>query len=260
MQRGTSSLVLLCVDVRGMAVTMNIAHRGASALAPENTMTSFERAVELGADAIELDLHLSRDGELVVIHDDTLDRTTNGHGPVNERSLEELKRLDAGRWFGEEFAGERVPTLAEVLERFAGKVPLALEVKAGSAFFPGIEEEVVSALRRHSAIEQAAVASFDHYALQRLKEIEPTLRTAALLVGRPVSVSAIAGPGRAEAMALEASLVTKTEVEACRAAGLQLVVWVVNEPALMRHFIGLGVDGIITDRPDLLRMALNLHR
>jgi glycerophosphoryl diester phosphodiesterase len=241
-------------------VTLNIAHRGASALAPENTTAAFEKAVGLGADAIELDLHLSRDGELVVIHDDTLDRTTDGLGPVYERSLEELKRLDAGRWFGEGFAGERVPTLAEVLQRFAGKVALALEVKAGSAFFPGIEERVVSTLRRHSAIGQTAVASFDHYALQRLKEIEPALRTVALLVGRPVSISGLAGPVKAEGVALEASLVTKTEVEACRAAGLQLVVWVVNEPAQMRHFIELGVDGIITDRPDLLRMALNLHR
>jgi len=239
---------------------LNIAHRGASALAPENTMAAFERAVELGADALELDLHLTRDNELVVIHDDTLDRTTDGLGPVHERSLEDLKRLDAGRWFGEGFAGERVPTLAEVLQRYAGKVPLALEVKAGSAFFPGIEERVVSTLRRHSATGHVAIASFDHYALQRLKEIEPTIRTAALLVARPVSISALAGPVKADSVALEASLVSKTEVEACRAAGLQLVVWVVNEPAQMRHFIELGVDGVITDRPDLLRMALSLHR
>ena len=240
-------------------MTLNIAHRGASALAPENTIAAFERAVELGAGVIELDLHMSQDGELVVIHDDTLDRTTDGSGPVHQRSLAELMRLDAGRWFGEGFAGQRIPRLDEVLDRFAGKVPLALEVKAGSTFFPGIEEKVVSALRERAAIDHAAVASFDHYALRRLKEIEPTIRTAALLVGRPVSVSAIAGPAKADGLALEASFVTKTEVEACRAAGLQIVVWVVNEPAQMRHFINLGVDGIITDRPDLLRLALTEH-
>ncbi len=123
-------------------MTLNIAHRGASALAPENTMAAFAMAVELGADAIELDLHVSRDGELVVIHDHTLDRTTDGEGPVHTRSLQELKRLDAGRWFGESFAGQRIPTLAEVLDRFSGKIPLALEIKAGSAFFRGIEERV----------------------------------------------------------------------------------------------------------------------
>jgi glycerophosphoryl diester phosphodiesterase len=223
-------------------------------------MAAFEKAVELGADVIELDLHMSRDGELVVIHDDTLDRTTDGSGPVHERSLEELMRLDAGRWFGEGFAGQRIPTLAQVLDRFAGKVPLALEIKAGSTFFPGIEEKVVSALRQHGAIDQGAVASFDHYALRRLKEIEPTIRTAALLVGRPVSLSALAGAAGADGLALEASLVTKTEVEACRAAGLKLVVWVVNDPAQMRYFISLGVDGIITDYPDLLRLALNERR
>ena len=241
-------------------MTLNVAHRGASALAPENTMAAFERAVELGADALELDLHLTRDNELVVIHDDTLDRTTDGSGPVHQRSLGELMRLDAGRWFGEGFAGQRIPRLAEVLDRFAGRVPLALEIKAGSTFFPGIEEKVVSALRQHGAIDQGAVASFDHYALRRLKEIEPTIRTAALLVGRPVSLSALAGPAKADGLALEASFVTKTEVEACRASGLQLVVWVVNDPAQMRHFIKLGVDGIITDYPDLLRLALNERR
>ena len=229
-------------------------------MAPENTMAAFELAVELGADALELDLHLTRDNELVVIHDDTLDRTTDGSGPVHHRSLGELMRLDAGRWFGEGFAGQRIPTLAQVLDRFAGKVPLALEVKAGSTFFPEIEEKVVSALREHAAIGDSAVASFDHYALRRLKEIEPTIRTAALLVGRPVSLSALAGPAKADGLALEASFVTKTEVEACRASGLQLVVWVVNDPAQMRHFIKLGVDGIITDRPDLLRLALSEHR
>ena len=240
-------------------MTLNIAHRGASALAPENTMTAFEKAIELGADVIELDLHLTRDDELVVIHDDTLDRTTDGRGPVHVRSLEELRRLDAGRWFADRFGGQRIPTLTEVLDRFAGKVPLALEVKAGSTFFPGIEEQVVAALRRYSAIDQAAIASFDHFALRRVKEIEPALRTAALLVGRPVSLPALASACGADGVALEASLVTGTEVEACRAAGLQLVVWVVNEPAQMRHFIGLGVDGIITDCPDLLRLALTPH-
>ena len=237
-------------------MTLNIAHRGASALAPENTMAAFEKAVELGADAIELDLHISRDGELVVIHDDTLDRTTDGQGPVHARSLQELKQLEAGRWFGERFADQRLPTLAEVLDRFAGKVLLALEVKGGSAFFCGIEERVVSVLHEHQVIERVAVASFDHHALLRLKALEPSLRTAALLVGRPVSIPVIAAACKADAMAMEFCLITKTEVDACRAAGLQCVVWVVNEPARMRSFIDLGVDGIITDRPDLLRQAL----
>lgn len=253
-------LLVHLTDIQSFAMTLNIAHRGASAYAPENTVAAFDKAVEQGADAIELDLHLSRDGDLVVIHDDTLDRTTDANGPVHELNLKDLKRLDAGRWFGKEFAGERIPTLTEVLQRFAGKVTLALEIKAGSSVFPGIEEKVVSALRQHGGIDQTAVASFDHYALRRLKEIEPTIRTAALLVGRPVSLSALAGPAKADGLALEASFVTKTEVEACRAAGLQLVVWVVNEPAQMRHFINLGVDGIITDRPDLLRLALTEHR
>lgn len=242
--------------MKGNTMTLNIAHRGASAQAPENTMAAFEQAVELGADVIELDLHVSRNGELVVIHDVTLDRTTDGQGPVHARSLRELKQLDAGRWFSERFTGQRIPTLTEVLDRFAGKIPLALEIKAGSAFYHGIEERLVSVLREHQAVSQVAVASFDHYALCTLKALEPDLRTAALLVGRPMSIAALAGPSKVDAMALEGSLVTVTEVEACRAAGLQLVVWTVNAPAQMRYFIDLGIDGIITDRPDLLRHAL----
>jgi len=219
-------------------------------------MPAFERAVEMGADALELDIHPTRNHELVVIHDETLDRTTDGRGPVHERTLDELKRLDAGRWFGPTFVGQRIPTLTEVLERFAGRILLALELKAGSSRFPGIEERLVSLLREHSAIQQVAVASFDHFALRRLKEIEPRLRTGALMVGRPVSLAPIASACRADAVALEASCVTRTEVEACQRAGLQLVVWVVNDPDQMRHFISLGVDGIITDRPDLLRGLL----
>src|SRR5574337_1574840 len=185
--------------VSSFSMTLNIAHRGAAALAPENTMAAFEKAVELGADAIELDLHVSRDGELVVIHDQTLDRTTNGHGPVHACNLQELRQLDAGRWFGESFAGQRIPTLAEVLDRFAGKVLLALEVKAGSAFFLDIEEKAIAVLRKYQAISQVAVASFDHYALLKLKELEPSLRTAALLVGRPVSMPVIAEACKADA-------------------------------------------------------------
>lgn len=237
-------------------MTLNIAHRGASAQAPENTMAAFEQAVESGADVIELDLHVSRDGELVVIHDVTLDRTTNGQGPVHACSLQELKRLDAGRWFDERFTGQRIPTLAEILDRFVGTIPLALEIKAGSAFYHGIEERLVSVLHQYHAISQVAVASFDHYALLRLKELEPSLRTGALLVGRPVSMSAVAQPSKVNALALECSLVTQTEIDACRTAGLQLVVWVVNESAQMRHFIDLGIDGIITDVPDRLRQIL----
>ncbi len=118
----------------------------------------------------------------------------------------------------------------------------------------------MSVLHEHQVVSRVAVASFDHHALLRLKDLEPGLRTGALLVGRPVSMSAVAGPSKADAMAIEFSLVTKTEVDACRAAGLQLVVWVVNEPAQMRYFIDLGVNGIITDSPDLLRQVLSEQR
>src|SRR3712207_1869075 len=119
-----------------------IGHRGAAGYAPENTMVSFERALALRADAIELDVHPTKDGSLVVIHDPTLDRTTSGHGPVVEHTLAEIRALDAGSWFHPSFKDERVPTLDEVLDWARRRTPVVIEIKQGPVFYPGVEELV----------------------------------------------------------------------------------------------------------------------
>src|SRR3990170_2726562 len=142
-----------------------IAHRGASSDAPENTIAAFELALEQGADALEMDIHLSKDGHPVVIHDFTLERTTDGVGPVSERPVRELKRLDGGGWHGRSFRGQRLQTLQEVLERFRDRTRFWIELKGGSDLYPGIEERVVSMLEVYEVVDRALAQSFDHAAL-----------------------------------------------------------------------------------------------
>ena len=232
-----------------------IGHRGASGHAPENTLAAFRRAVELGARFIETDLQLSRDSRLVAMHDDTLDRTTNGRGPVNRLTLAELRELDAGSWFGPQFAGERIPTLEEILQ-FARETDVVfyLEIKASGAW--GMEHTVVGALREAQEVVRPVVLSFDAAALVAVRRIEPTLMTGFLFqwpledaVERAISVGA-------RQLAPHGDQVTPELVTAARRNNLQVVTWTINGPAQMRALISAGVDGIMTDYPDRLVAVL----
>jgi glycerophosphoryl diester phosphodiesterase len=160
-----------------------IAHRGASGNAPENTLAAFKKAVALGAAFIETDLQLSRDAHFVAIHDATVNRTTNGQGAVHDMKLAELRRLDAGSWFGSEFAGERIPTLEEILE-FSKKndVVFYLEIKPGGSW--GGEHALVGALRESGEIPRTVVISFDPAIVLSVRKIEPTLMTGLLYDGQ----------------------------------------------------------------------------
>ena len=232
-----------------------IAHRGASAYAPENTLAAFELAVEQGADMLEFDVHLSADDQPVVIHDETLGRTTSGAGRVRDHSLRQLKRLDAGSWRDARFRGQRLQSLQEVLERFRARIGFAVELKAGSAVYPGIEDRVVSLLEIYDVVDRTLVLSFDHAALAAVARSNPGLARAALLEPRtrlPENITAVT-PRGATAVGLPARLVTEQRVRAARAADLDLYIWTVNDPARMDSLIEWGVRGIITDRPDVLR-------
>src|SRR6478736_95849 len=160
-----------------------IAHRGASGNAPENTLAAFKKAVALGASFVETDLQLSRDAHFVAMHDDTVNRTTNGQGAVHDMTLTELRRLDAGSWFGSEFAGERIPTLEEILE-FSKKndVVFYLELKPSGAW--GGEHALIGALRQTGEIARTVVISFDLGIISALRKIEPTLMTGLLFEGQ----------------------------------------------------------------------------
>ena len=169
-------------------VPLVIAHRGASAAAPENTIAAFERALTDGADAIQLDVHLSRDDHPVVIHDPTLERTTNGSGPVRGHTMRELKRLDAGAWRGAAFAGQRLQTLQEVLERFRGRTKFWIELKGGPDLYPDVEERIVGLVEVYDVIDGALVQTFDPAALARLRAFSRELSLGAVLARAPLDV------------------------------------------------------------------------
>jgi glycerophosphoryl diester phosphodiesterase len=243
----------------GKKVIWTIAHRGASGHAPENTMAAFRRAVELGAIFMETDLQITRDARVVAIHDFTLDRTTNGKGQVHLQTLEEIRALDAGTWFGarggKTFAGERVPTLKEILD-FAKEhdVIFYLEIKSGPAW--GIEHAVVAALRDENASARVVILSFDPSTIDSVHRLDSTMMTGFLcehpssdLVERTVRIGA-------RQLVARGDLVTSDVVDKAHHAGLQVVAWTINEVDQMRRLVATGVDGIITDYPDRLLSTL----
>jgi glycerophosphoryl diester phosphodiesterase len=232
-----------------------VAHRGASAEAPESTIAAFERALQAGADGIALDVHLSRDDQPVVIRDFTLERTTDGSGPVRARTVRELKRLDGGGWFGPAFRGQRLQTLQEVLERFRDRARFWIELKGGSSLYPGIEERVVGLLEVYEVLERTLVQSFDVAALGVLRGLSGQVRLGALIAHRPIDLVADLGAGWT-ALCPSVGVLGRGEHAAIREAGRECHVWTVNEPALMDRLVEWGVDGIITDRPELLRTRL----
>ena len=227
-----------------------IAHRGARAEAPENTLAAFRRAVELGADGVELDLHRSRDGRLVVIHDDTLERTTNGRGPVASFTFDELRRLDAGSWMDARFAGERIPSLEEVLEAMPARVLIFAEMKAAAVVDP-----LARLLRERELATRVRVSSFDHRSLASVHRLVPEAELGALFVALPVDPVALARACGARALHPSFHYLTADVVAEAHGAGLAVYTWTVNEPDDIRRVRAIGVDGIFSDRPERLARA-----
>jgi glycerophosphoryl diester phosphodiesterase len=231
-----------------------VAHRGFSYRAPENTLASYRLAIKAGADMAECDVWLSADRVPVLLHDENLKRTTGADAVVGSLPLAKLKELDAGRWKSPEFAGEHVPTLGEVLKLVAGKLRLAIEIKPA-----GIEPEVVAAI--HEAGVRPAdvmIFSFKREVIEAIAKLEPSLPTTWLIgemlwqdSGRREKL-AEALQARASAVGLPVPRVDPAIVRLARESGLPIFVWTVNDPADMRYLMRIGVDGIITDRPDLL--------
>lgn len=263
----------MAASVRDVGRAVVIAHRGASAVAPEHTHAAWERALDMGADYIEQDLQMTRDGVLIVLHDDTLDRTTRGSGctgRVIERTLDEIRHCSAGAWFNElrptladsAFDDERIPTLDEVLRRYAGRARFYIETK-NPAEAPGMEDALIALLRAHGladgverdGLPAVILQSFSAESLRRLAELAPALPRVQLLsadapgdlVAQLDGIAAYAhgiGPSRTR---VDAALVA-----AAGALGLFVHPYTVNDEAEMRRLLGLGVDGLFTDRPDAL--------
>jgi len=238
---------------------VNIAHRGASAAAPPNTLAAFEKAVELGADGIEFDVHLSADGVLVVIHDFNVDDTTDGSGRVAEMTLAQLKQLDAGSRFDPAFAGERIPTLEEVLETVGSRLLLNIELKCFSLRDNGLERAVITQVRRHNLDNRVLLSSFNPLSLRRAKKIAPRIPVGLLYapwLPLPLRRAWLAPLVPHEARHPEHTLVDAHYMAWARRRGYRVNAWTVNDPNEMRRLIDLGVDGIITPVPDVLHSVL----
>jgi glycerophosphoryl diester phosphodiesterase len=224
-------------------------HRGNPAEHPENTLASFASAIEIGVDVIECDVHLTTDGRLAVIHDHTLDRTTNGTGLVGAHSMAELKKLDAG-------GGERIPELAEVLELARGKVGVAVEVKNLPVKYPGIETKLVEALRLGKMSTDSAAISFDHRVVKLVRELDEDIVGGVLVAGRPLMLPELLLWAHAEVYSPHWSFVDSETVAEVHGAGAVIGVWTVDEAEILDRSRRLGVDAIYTTRPGPLKALI----
>jgi glycerophosphoryl diester phosphodiesterase len=233
-----------------------IGHRGAPAHAPENTMASFRRAVELGATFIETDLRLSHDAKFVAMHDPTLDRTSNGRGLVRDFTLAQLRELDAGSWYGREFAGEKIPTLEEILN-FAREADVVfyLEIKHEAGW--GVHHGVAGALRAANESARTVVISFDPSMLTNLRRLDAGLLTGFLFESSIADAVEKAQKIGARQICPREDLVNPELLRGAQDAGLQVATWTVNDPAQMDALIEMGVNGIMSDYPDRLSAAVN---
>lgn len=215
-------------------------HRGAAKLEPENTLRSIQKAIDLGVDQIEIDVHLTRDGHLVVIHDMTVDRTTNGHGAVADLTLQEIKQLDAGK-------GERIPTLQEVIDGVRGKVILQIELKG-----PGTAEPVVRAVEQNGIADEVVLTSFVHDRLREAHQLNPKISLGALWSKPPEDACEQAIEMGAEALHIQHQHIDAALVQKAHAAGLKIRAWNPDTIEEMQRVIDLGVDAVGSNRPDLL--------
>jgi glycerophosphoryl diester phosphodiesterase len=239
-----------------------VAHRGFSAIAPENTLAAARKAVEIGAYGSEFDVYASADGALVVMHDKKIDRTTNGKGEVTKLSLAQLRGLDAGSWKGREFAGQRVPTLEEMLAllKHSGCRPV-IEIKGQR-----IADKVIAAVRAAGMVDQAIVISFHKAAVKAVRTLEPRIPCALLCDKTPPEVS----PGdeadwiidqarqcKTNFLDLSHKMLTAPIVAQLQRHGMTVWAWTVDDPGRMDELIHWGVGSITTNRPDLLQDRLH---
>ncbi len=238
-----------------------VGHRGSSGTAPENTLAAFRQAIDAGADMVELDIRMTRDFHFVVIHDRTVDRTTNGHGPVWEKSLQELKLLDAGSWFSARFRGEQIPTLREVMDILPPRVGLNIEVKTDGDPRPGraLEESLVLILREQRMEGPCLVSSFDHRHLRRLHRLDPDLRLGALyhpvrdIARKPSSICRSTG---ATAFICSRAQLRRRLVDDVRRHVIFLAVYGVNSPSDLATVRRYDPGAVVSDFPAKMVRAL----
>jgi glycerophosphoryl diester phosphodiesterase len=244
-----------------------IAHRGASGYAPENTLPALSKAIELGANYLEIDVHQSKDNHIVVIHDFDVERTTNGSGSVKDLTIDEIKKLDAGSWFDPKFAETKIPTLQEVIDAIGANVILIIEVKGGSEDYPGIEENIVSIVKQQKVESLVIFKSFSVDVLERFKFLAPDIQRLYVFVlhfsdlnltlDKWIDFTDIYdNPADVQYFQAHRWFINKSLVEEAHANSIKIIAWNVNTIEEIESMLQLGVDGIETDYPDSLLQYL----
>ncbi len=224
---------------------MVIGHRGAPAQAPENTLLSFETALRMGADMIELDIQQTADGHIVCIHDEEVDRTTDGHGNVCELTYDQIRALDAG-------SGQRIPLLTEVLDFAKGKIGVNIEIKA-----PNIEERALKMVKERNMLGEVIFSSFLHKSLVKVKSLEPRAFTAVLYSSEMDDVVTYAKGLGADAINPLFFILDEETIRTAHEAGLRVYPWTLNDEEFITEYVRLGVDGVISDMPDLAAKVID---
>jgi glycerophosphoryl diester phosphodiesterase len=232
---------------------LNLAHRGFKAKAPENTMIAYELAKKAGADGLELDVQKTRDGKLVVIHDETINRTTDGTGWIKDIEFSKLRQFDAGSWFDDSYKGERIPLLDEVLDwaKESGMF-INIELKTTKVPYPGIENDIINLVREFRMEEQVLLSSFNHFSLRTINQIDPSFQIGVLYETPLVDPWIYAKRLGAIAIHPDYSLVNDELMEGCKENNVLVNPYTVNEMIDLKKMMNLRVNSIITNHPDRL--------
>lgn len=234
-----------------MSTTKVIAHRGASAYAPENTLIAFKKAIEMKADGIEFDLHLTKDNELVVCHDEKIDRTTNGMGYIKDLTLKEIKQFDAGSWFRDEFKDEKIPTFEEVLDLIEDKnLLIKIELKNDKIQYEGIEKKTLDVLDKYKVENEIIISSFNHSSLLKVKEHNPDIKTG-ILFNKPLGDNyEYAKRFKVYSFHPKYRVVTKKLINDCNKYNIPIIPYTINDSKLIKKYADNNLYGLITDYPD----------
>jgi glycerophosphoryl diester phosphodiesterase len=240
-----------------------IAHRGASAYYPENTIPAFEGAIAMDADMVELDVQLTSDKEVVVFHDEKISRCTDGKGRIADYTLASLKKLDAGSWFDKKFRNTRIPTLAEVLDVCKNRIAVNIEIKTEAVsrmFFGGVEEKCLKIVGHSGMREHVVFSSFDPRAIMHLKQIDDTAAVAVLFekkhYGSKLPSDVMDSLG-ADAFNCSSSELNKKWLANIKSKNIPVNIYTVDNEKRMKKFLDMGVNGIFTNKPDVLRRVLD---
>ena len=244
-----------------------IAHRGASGNAPENTLSAVKLAIGIKVDMIEIDVHLSKDNIPVVIHDNILDRTTNGKGKVKDYTISDLKTLDAGNWFSKNYQHERIPTLEEVIDLTKGNCILLIEIKNGSSIYPNIENIIIDTIKNKKAEKDCIIQSFEDEVLDNLRKLKCPIEIQKLVtrdipflplhLDSKLKFGSILDYKNVTAINPYYKSVNKDFVDKIHASGKKTFIWTVDKEIEMNRLINLGVDGIITNFPEKLKAIID---